>query len=345
MSSFARTHKNKPVSLWLGVMVLLVIVMILVGGATRLTNAGLSITEWRPVSGALLPMSESAWLGEFEKYKRIPEFNAENPDMELTGFKFIYFMEWSHRQLGRFIGLAYFLPLILFWGLGQLERGKKLRFVSILFLIGLQGAIGWWMVASGLSSGRVDVSQYRLATHLGMAFVILAVLLWTWLDVRQDWPVKALMPRFKNRTTILFLLVLLQILAGAFVAGTHAGRTYNTWPLMDGGFVPSGYLAMTPWWNNIFENVASIQFNHRLLGYVVLLMTLWVWGSAKRFREIQISRPATFLLNMVFLQFILGIVALLKIVELPYALAHQAGAILVFLCAVWLMRSARIRTY
>ena len=345
MAGFASGRRTRSVSAWLGIMVLLVITMILVGGATRLTNAGLSITEWRPVSGALPPMSDVDWLSEFDKYKQIPEFNAENPDMQLSGFKFIYFMEWSHRQLGRFIGIFYLIPLLLFWGMGKIERGKKGRFVAILLLIGLQGAIGWWMVASGLKEGRVDVSQYRLAIHLGMAFIILAFLLWTWLDQRQGWPAPTISPKFKTRTSALLSLVFLQILAGAFVAGTHAGRSYNTWPLMDGGLAPNGYFAMHPWWINIFENVASIQFNHRLLGYIVVLMALWVWGSAKRLREIHIARPASFVLIAISLQVVLGIIALLKIVELPYALTHQAGAILVFLLCVWLVRSVRARPY
>lgn len=343
MSSFT-SARSRSVSLWLGFMVLLVMAMILVGGATRLTNAGLSITEWKPVTGALLPMNETAWLSEFDKYKQIPEFNAENPDMNLAGFKFIYAMEWSHRQLGRFIGVMYLLPFLLFLGLGKIERGKGLRFFSILLLIGIQGAIGWWMVSSGLKD-RVDVSQYRLATHLGMAFVILALLFWTWRDQRHGWPPSNIAPKFKSRTTILFLLVFVQIIAGAFVAGTHAGLSYNTWPLMDGGLVPGGYLVMQPWWKNIFENVASIQFNHRMLGYAVLIMGLWVWGSAKRYREANVVKSSGWLLGAILFQVVLGIVTLLKIADLPYALAHQAGAIFVFLFAVWTMRSARMRTY
>lgn len=325
-------------------MILLVGIMILVGGATRLTNAGLSITEWRPVSGAMPPMNDAAWLSEFEKYKQIPEFNAENPDMEISGFKFIYFMEWSHRQLGRFIGVMYLLPFLIFLGLGKIERGKGLRFFSILLLIGIQGAIGWWMVSSGLKD-RVDVSQYRLATHLGMAFVILALLFWTWRDHSEGWPIKDVAPKLKTRTTLLFLLVFLQIIAGAFVAGTHAGLSYNTWPLMDGGLVPSGYFAMNPWWANMFENVASIQFNHRMLGYAVLIMGLWAWGSAKRQRETNVIRPASWLMGAILVQVVLGIVTLLKSVDLPFALAHQAGSIFVFLFAIWTLRNARTRSY
>ncbi len=319
--------------------------MIVLGGATRLTNSGLSITEWRPISGVLPPLSDAGWALEFEKYRKIPEFSAENPDMDMAGFKFIYFMEWSHRQLGRFIGLAYALPMVAFMILGKLGRGHGGRFIFILFLIGLQGAIGWWMVASGLKGGRVDVSHYRLAVHLGMAFVILGFLQWTWMDVRKNWPPREIQQRLGKRTAILLLFVFLQIIGGAFVAGTHAGQAYNTWPLMDGGIVPGGYLAMQPLWINMVENTASIQFNHRVFGYIVLLSALWLWLSARRIRETHMRLASGVVLLAVVLQVVLGIAALLTIVELPYALAHQAGAIFVFLAAVWAARQARVRLY
>jgi cytochrome c oxidase assembly protein subunit 15 len=326
-------------------MLVLVAGMILLGGATRLTNAGLSITEWRPITGALPPMSDTAWASEFSKYKLIPEFNAEHPDMDLQGFKFIYFMEWSHRQLGRFIGLAYLLPLVWFSLLKKIPQGRRFRFFSILVLIGIQGAIGWWMVASGLVDGRVDVSQYRLATHLGVAFLILALIFWTWRDHAQEWPSADMSPRFKKRTTLLALLIFIQIIAGAFVAGTHAGYAYNTWPLMDGGFVPNGYFAMTPKWVNAFENVASIQFNHRILAYFITLVALWVWWSVRRNGDKPVVSAVNWLMGAVIFQVILGIVALLKFIELPYALAHQAGAIILFIFALSAMRRARIRSF
>lgn len=345
MSSYLRLHSSRAVSFWLFIMIIMVISMILLGGATRLTNSGLSITEWRPVSGALPPLSDADWASEFGKYQQIPEFAAEHPDMDLAGFKFIYFMEWSHRQLGRLIGLVYFLPLVWFLWRGKIPGGTRLRFIAILLMIGVQGAIGWWMVASGLVHGRVDVSQYRLAVHLGVAFMILALLLWAWLDNRQNWPEKQFGAKLRKRTTVLFLLIFLQVLAGALVAGTHAGLTYNTWPMMDGGLVPGGYLAQTPAWINMFENVASIQFNHRMLGYVVFLMAMWVWGSAVSKRELVVRRAAGWLLLAILAQIILGIITLLQVVPFKLALAHQAGAILVFLLAAWTVRSARIRIY
>lgn len=341
MPSETSLSTSKAVSFWLFVMIIMVVSMILLGGATRLTNAGLSITEWRPITGALPPLSDAAWASEFGKYQQIPEFSAEHPDMDLAGFKFIYFMEWSHRQLGRLIGLVYFVPLVLFLRKKKIPSAKRGRFIAILLMIGVQGAIGWWMVYSGLSHGRVDVSQYRLAVHLGTAFFILALLLWTWLDNRQNWPGKPPKAKLQKRVTALFILVFLQVLAGALVAGTHAGLTYNTWPLMDGGLVPSGYLAQNPVWINMFENVASIQFNHRMLGYAVFLMALWVWVSAKRLDSMAMHRVVGLLLLAIFGQIALGVITLLYVVPLKLALVHQAGAIVVFLLAAWTLRTAR----
>ncbi len=345
MPSHSPLKSSRAVSIWLFIMIIMVVSIVLLGGATRLTNSGLSITEWKPITGALPPLSEAAWISEFNKYKQIPEFSAEHPDMDLAGFEFIYFMEWSHRQLGRLIGLAYFLPLVWFLWQRKLPSGKRVRFIAILLMIGLQGAIGWWMVASGLVHDRVDVSQYRLAVHLGVAFIILALLYWTWQDNRQNWPEKNYDSKLRKLTPVLFFLVFLQILTGALVAGTHAGLTYNTWPLMDGGLVPGGYLAQSPAWINMFENVASIQFNHRMLGYAVFLMAILVWRKAVSYKEIAVRKAVSWLLLAILAQIVLGIVTLLTVVPLHLALTHQAGAIAVFLLAAWTVRTARVRTY
>ena len=321
---------------WLLVMVGLVATMIVVGGATRLTNSGLSITEWAPIRGALPPLSEAQWLSEFEKYKQIPEFEAEHPDMDLQGFKFIYFWEWAHRQLGRVIGLVYALPFLWLALRRRLPKGRGLAFTAVLLLIGMQGAIGWWMVYSGLQEGMVAVSQYRLATHLGMAFVILGLLFWLWLDARGRSGARGgagvLAP-------VLLGTTFLQIVAGAFVAGTNSGKTYNTWPLMDGGVVPSGYLVQDPALRNIFENPAAIQFNHRTLAYILLALfavAAWRWrGSAA-------MRTPLLLLGVVLAwQVALGIWTLLAVAPLNLALLHQFSSIWVFLAAVWLVYRAR----
>lgn len=330
-------------------MVLLVAVMIVLGGATRLTNSGLSITEWRPITGALPPLTHAQWAAEFEKYKQIPEFRLEHPDMDLRGFEFIYFMEWSHRQLGRFIGLAYALPFFYFLFRKRLPEGKTLRFWAILILIGVQGAIGWWMVASGLTNERVDVSQYRLATHLGMAFIILAGLFWLWRDQKENWPYKTKASPFKMPTTVLAGLIYVQIILGAFVAGTHSGKSYNTWPLMDGDIIPQGYGIMDPLWKNPFENTAAIQFNHRTLAYIILAWAIWVFISIKRSQAnflggsfVKLVMPMHILLGLLAVQVIFGVLTLLSAAPLHLSLVHQFTSIWLFLVSLWVMRGARI---
>ncbi len=340
MSSYSSMRPSKSVAVWLLIMVVLVMGMIVLGGATRLTNSGLSITEWRPISGALPPLSDAQWMSEFEKYKQIPEFMAEHSDMDLSGFKFIYFMEWAHRQLGRIIGLAYFVPLVYFWVKGRLPKGRKFRFVSILLLIGIQGAIGWWMVASGLTNDRVDVSQYRLATHLGMAFIILGLLYITYKDQRDGWSFTNEIPTAPKHAFILLFLLFWQIIAGAFMAGTQAGKTYNTWPMMDGQFFPEGYGILSPFWKNIFENIPAIQFNHRFLAYVLFALALIYMLRVKSIAKMR--GKAIMFMVLLTAQIGLGIWTLLSIAPLSLSLAHQFLAILLFISCVSLWRSAKL---
>jgi len=321
------------VTAWLGFMIALVVAMIVIGGATRLTNSGLSITEWSPIRGALPPLSEEAWIAEFEKYKQIPEFEAEHPTMDINGFRFIYFWEWAHRQLGRIIGLAFFVPFMVLALMRRLPAGRGLAFFGVLILIGMQGAVGWWMVHSGLQDGMVAVSQYRLAAHLGMAFIILGLLIWLFLNARRDWHRAAgqgrglLMPLFMG-------LIYLQIIAGAFVAGTDSGKTFNTWPLMDGRFVPSGYGFQSPFWRNIFENSAAIQFNHRLLAYIILGVFIALFVKFRRAAKLRV--PLIVLGILLLWQVLLGIWTLLAVAPLHLALLHQFSSILVFMVSVWM---------
>lgn len=333
---------NKPekaISIWLLIVMFLVIAIVVVGGATRLTNSGLSITEWAPITGALPPFSHEAWLLEFEKYKQIPEFEAEHPDMDLAGFKFIYFWEWAHRQLGRIIGLAYLLPLIYFSIRRKIPKKYRLLFILPFILICVQGAIGWWMVYSGLQEGMVDVSQYRLATHLGVAFIILGALFWLRKNYNNSFTRMDSSARYTKRTTIFASIVYLQIIGGAFVAGTKSGRSYNEWPLMDGDFIPAGYGIQSPFWRNLFENPAAIQFNHRTLAYIVLAVALWVWLS---FRTDKSMRPAlAVFLAVLVVQVGLGIWTLVSAAPLNLSLLHQFTSIFVFLAAmavVWRSR-------
>jgi len=331
---------NKPekaVSTWLLIVMILVIAIVVVGGATRLTNSGLSITEWAPITGALPPLSHEAWLLEFEKYKQIPEFEAEHPGMDLGGFKFIYFWEWAHRQLGRLIGLAYLLPLIYFSAKRKLPKGYGLLFVVPFLLICVQGVIGWWMVHSGLQEGMVDVSQYRLATHLGVAFIILAILYWLRKSYNNSFTRPDSTASYQKRTSIFALLVYVQIIGGAFVAGTKSGRSYNEWPLMDGDFVPAGYGMMSPVWKNAFENTAAIQFNHRMLAYILMGFGIWVWISVRRSPHMR--RIANMMLVILLWQVGLGIWTLLSgdnfdPAHIKLALLHQFSSIFVFITAL-----------
>jgi cytochrome c oxidase assembly protein subunit 15 len=335
---------SKAVSSWLVVMMFLVTAIIVVGGATRLTNSGLSITEWAPIRGALPPLSHEAWMSEFEKYKLIPEFEAEHPDMDLAGFKFIYFWEWAHRQLGRLIGLAYLVPLLYFSIRRRFQRRSLVWFVIPLVLICIQGAIGWWMVHSGLQEGMVDVSQYRLATHLGMAFIILGILFWLRKAHNNGFRASHLGSPYKKRTTLFAGLVYLQIIAGAFVAGTKSGRSYNEWPLMDGDFVPAGYAMMSPFWKNIFENTAAIQFNHRMLAYIIIILAIWIWVSVRKTEYMR--GIATMMLGILLWQVGLGIWTLLSgdnfdPAHIKLALLHQFSSVFVFVAALAMAWKAR----
>jgi cytochrome c oxidase assembly protein subunit 15 len=315
---------------WLMAMAFLVFCMVIVGGATRLTDSGLSITEWQPLLGAIPPFTEAQWLAAFDKYRQIPEYQLVNKGMSLDEFKFIYWWEWSHRFLGRLIGLAFAMPLAYFLAAGSLNVKTALRCLLLLLLGGLQGALGWYMVVSGLAD-RVDVSQYRLTAHLTLAAVIFAAILWIAFGIGID----RRAPRDGSERTalVIVVLVLLQVAAGGFVAGLDAGMGYNTWPLMDGQIVPAGLFPAIPWWRNLFENAMTVQFNHRLLAYVIAVV---IAGYA----YIVQSRSAVLMLFALAIQIILGIWTLLWQVPLWLGLAHQGGALLLLLAAVWNLHCA-----
>jgi heme a synthase len=327
-------RRNGAVRVWLFVVAGLVVAMITVGGATRLTDSGLSITEWQPILGVIPPLSEADWRAAFLKYKEIPEYRDVNAGMSLEAFKFIYWWEWSHRFLGRFIGIAFALPLLAFWIAGRLPPRLAPKLLGVLALGAFQGFVGWYMVRSGLVD-RVDVSHYRLALHLGLAFLILALLVWLALEV-QDEPVAAASKAQRRAALLLVALVLLQVVLGALVAGLKAGLAYNTWPLMDGRLLPTGLGTLTPWWLNIFENVTTVQFNHRVTAYALALGALWHAAAlAQRAGEGAAARSAAVLVLAVFAQMALGVWTLLWSVPLWLGLAHQAGAAVVLVLAVW----------
>jgi heme a synthase len=326
---------QSAIRLWLYAVAVMVLVMVLVGGGTRLTESGLSITEWQPLIGALPPMSEAQWLSEFHKYQAIPQYRELNQGMSLDAFKTIFWWEWTHRLIGRLIGAVFLLPLLWFAWRGWIGPGLRRRLWLIFGLGGLQGGIGWWMVASGLVH-RVEVSQYRLATHLVLACVIYIATLWTALRLRES-RLPAIPARLRASAIALLILVLVQIYFGALVAGLRAGYIYNTWPLIDGALVPDAarLFSAEPGWRNFFENALTVQFDHRMLAYAIWLVAAWHLTDVIRntqHRSAVIGALALFV--VVTLQAALGISTLLLVVPLPLALLHQAVAMVALTVAV-----------
>jgi cytochrome c oxidase assembly protein subunit 15 len=324
----------RAIRLWLYAVALLVLAMVLVGGATRLTESGLSITEWQPVMGVVPPLSDNWWQEAFEKYQAIPQYRALNRGMSLAEFQTIYWWEWTHRLLGRVIGVAYLVPFLWFLWRGIVARDLRRQLWFIFALGALQGAVGWWMVASGLAE-RVEVSQYRLGTHLLLACLIYVALIWTAWRLRER--VALPLPgRIRGTAVALLILVLAQVYLGALVAGLRAGYAYNTWPLIDGALLPdaSRLLFETPPWRNFFENILTVQFDHRMVAYAIFVVALFHAFDVVRSVN---NGPARFgavaLFAAVALQVALGIVTLVWRVPLALALAHQAMAMLVLTVA------------
>ncbi|WP_137700427.1 heme A synthase [Marimonas lutisalis] len=334
-----RRGARGAVRAWLMVLFALVVIMIAVGGLTRLTDSGLSITEWKPITGALPPMNEAHWQAEFEKYQAIPEFQIENSWMTLEDFKVIYWWEWGHRQLGRVIGLVWAVGLLVFWLTRRIPPGWAGRLVLIGALGGVQGAVGWWMVSSGLTGSMTDVASYRLATHLGLAFVILGFIAWyVFLLGREE---RELMQARRLREAKLFSLgtgwmhfAFLQILLGALVAGIDAGRSYTDWPLMGGQVIPPDAMMLEPAWRNFFENPGTVQFIHRVVGYLLLAFTVMAWlrgrGSANRATQVAFSAAA---IGVLF-QIVLGIYTVMTAAPWQVAILHQLGAVVVWVLII-----------
>ena len=329
-------RNRRLVRWWLYLVLVVLLALFMVGGATRLTGSGLSITEWKPIHGVVPPLNETEWQEELEKYRQIPQYQQVNKGMSLEEFKVIFWWEWAHRLLARGVGFLVAIPLAFFWLTGRLESHLKPKLLGLLALGGLQGFIGWWMVASGLSE-RVSVSQYRLATHLMLAcFIFVATMLIArGLAPHTAGPARRDTQRFAGW---MLVLVLVQIYLGALVAGLHAGLTFNTWPLMDGRLWPDQLLTMQPLWVNFFENPKTVQFMHRMGAYVVFAASLWhavaVWRAEPGSTH---ARRAVVLFLLVASQAVVGIVTLLTVVHLHAALTHHALAIVVlgFAAAHW----------
>ena len=335
----SQENNRGAIQIWLKILFSLVVVMILVGGLTRLTDSGLSITEWRPITGALPPLSSENWLLEFEKYKQIPEYELQNKGMSLSEFKFIYWWEWGHRQLGRVIGLVWLIGFITYFVLRKIPNGwtGSLLFVGILG--GLQGAVGWWMVSSGLTGTMLDVASYRLATHLGLAFVILGYLTWFILLLGRSEKIllqsrRNMDPKFVSLSTGLLHLTFLQILVGALVAGIDAGRNYVDWPLMAGGFLPPDPFELSPWWRNFFEDDGLVQFMHRMIGYTLFLFCLFAWRRSRSSGNSTLKFSFNVILAIAFFQMVLGISTVMYAAPWEIAIIHQFGAILLWIFVI-----------
>lgn len=347
MRHASEVNNNQQIALWLIFCAAVILGMILLGGVTRLTHSGLSMVEWKPLMGIIPPLSEADWQATFAKYQQFPEYQQVNVAMDLEGFKSIFLFEYAHRVLGRLIGVIFLIPFLIFWWRGQLTRTLTPKLITLFLLGGLQGLLGWYMVKSGLVDVP-QVSQYRLTAHLGLAVIIYSYMLW----VAQD----LLYANTANRVVVssglrrfAFVvsgLLFLMILSGGLVAGTRAGFAYNTFPLMGDRFIPVGLYATDPVWLAAFEDITTVQFNHRLFAYLLcVLIGTFVWCGLKN-RAIQgRARKGLYLLVLALLvQVGLGISTLLLLVPVPLAAAHQLGAMVLLTCSLFVSHSLKANT-
>ncbi|MCB5197958.1 COX15/CtaA family protein [Loktanella sp. TSTF-M6] len=323
------------IRIWLMMLFALLVVMIAVGGLTRLTDSGLSITEWAPISGAVPPLNDADWQAEFEAYKQIPEYQLQNAGMSLAEFKVIYWWEWGHRQLGRVIGLVWAMGFFGFLAARKIPQGWTGRLFFIGALGGLQGAIGWWMVSSGLTGEQLDVKSYRLATHLGLAFVIFGFITWYIMKIARRSADLLTARRASDATlvrltTVLIGLTFLQIILGALVAGIDAGRAYPDWPLMAGGFLPPQMWELSPVWRNLFENNGTVQFIHRMSGYFLFVFALFVWWRSRRSANTRTRQAFALMMGMMVVQMVIGIWTVMMMAPAHIAILHQFGAVVLW---------------
>ena len=336
----ARTRANRAIATWLFGVAGMVAIMVVIGGITRLTGSGLSMVEWRPLMGWLPPLGEEQWVRTFALYQNSPQYLKVNAWMGLEEFRQIFWWEYIHRLWGRFIGLAFALPFAWFVLRGMVPRPLIPRLVFLLVLGGLQGGVGWWMVKSGLVDDP-SVSQYRLTVHLGLAFLIFGGLLWSGLDLVSS--ERRAVPRpLYHHAVLAMVFVSITVLAGAMVAGLHAGLIYNTFPLMAGGVLPPDYANLSPIWKNAMENPAAVQFHHRLVAIATVVVVISLLFRVTR-SDLPPNRrlPAHILAGLVLVQAALGITTLIFVVPIDLAVAHQTGAMVLFGAAVWVTHDFR----
>ncbi|MFQ5533256.1 MAG: COX15/CtaA family protein [Sphingomonadales bacterium] len=325
---------SRPVAIWLLFLCGLIFAMVLLGGYTRLRESGLSMTDWRPVTGLLPPLDAEAWQAEFARYQQFPEFQKLNSWMDVAAFKAIYLVEYAHRMLGRLIGLAFLIPFLIFTVTKRISPALRPK-LALMFILGaVQGGLGWFMVKSGLVD-RPDVSPYRLTAHLGLAVAILGYIFWVALGLLVN-----LKPRgteyLRGHAWLVASAVFLQILSGGLVAGLNAGHAYNTWPLIDGALIPTGLLDGAPPGTGIFENILAVQFMHRMLGYLTVILAVALWWRARRGSKPRSAGPGPGLVALLALgQAALGVITLVNAVPVALGLAHQGGALLVFTAALF----------
>ncbi|MCM8611146.1 COX15/CtaA family protein [Accumulibacter sp.] len=344
MNTVARRH----VAVWLLVCSATVFAILVVGGVTRLTHSGLSIVEWQPIVGVIPPLDQVEWEATFEKYRQTPEYRQVNHRMTLDEFKGIFFWEYVHRVLGRLVGVVFFVPFLYFWLRGKLEPALVPKLLGIFVLGGLQGAMGWYMVKSGLVDDP-RVSHYRLTAHLSLAFLIFIAMFWVALDLlstRRGTTHDAALRSLQRVGFWLTLLVGYMVVSGGFVAGIRAGRAYNTFPLMNGHVLPPESFIIEPWYLNFFNNMALVQFDHRLGAWLLAFLVPWFWWKIRLAAVSNTARLAgTLLLLAVFAQIILGIATLLLMVPVALGAAHQGGAMVVLGLLLWLNHELRVPQY
>ncbi|MBL4602587.1 MAG: COX15/CtaA family protein [Emcibacteraceae bacterium] len=337
MSTYINTtdRDNRHIAIWLLIVCGFVFAMIIVGGVTRLTESGLSMVNWKPISGILPPLTETAWISEFDAYKQYPEYQTVNQGMSLDEFKNIFFWEYSHRVLGRLIGVVFAVPFFIFLFRKKIKRALKIHLWLMLVLGGCQGLLGWWMVKSGLVE-RPDVSHYRLTAHLGLAVLIYIYMFWMALGL--------IMPRSGNTmgrpyglSLVYVKLIFIQFLLGGLVAGLNAGLVSDTWPLMMGQVIPDGLFYNDPWYMNLLDNPLTLHFEHRTFAYIVTIIAVGLWWKLRRDSNASVRLAAHMVLITILIQILLGVLTVINMVPIPLAAAHQGGAVLVLSAGLYLL--------